>query len=192
MTKIYTKILERKKNYNSETKNILNLLSEKIDKAMFHVIKEDRKFEWFSIELVSENKNFLFIKGICQLQIGDVFVDNDERVLITDENLSIVGNVDINLVLPVKVIDDGTPLEIYDNIQIFYSLKNIMHSEKFQKLFEDERCVDYNFILDNMKNIDKIKPALIAGFDTNRMSEDQINNLSLYVLHNENIERIKH
>lgn len=120
--------------YESSTKKILELYSEKMIKALRLYSKTDKDIDLVNIDFYSTNQNFLTIHLTIALEVGDSLraVDN-EIITITEENHNKFKKDVIQLILPISVVEEGTSLEIYESIKEIDNFLAKYGVQSFQK-----------------------------------------------------------
>lgn len=186
MKDLLNKILYRNNNYISETSIIIECFADKLNKAMQHLIKDSRTFIWEDIDIIKENTNFAYLLGYCKLVLNDEIAYPDgTRVKITEENINDKGKTYVKIMLPINVLNDGTAIDIYESLKQYDQLKSVVSKEELEELIIEEKCETFSDIFKNDRLLARItRPALLAGFNTKNMSDEQVTKLAFFTLYN--------
>jgi len=123
---------KRDSEYKSTTKEILALYGDKLVKALRFYMKTERTIRIESIGFYSKNKNFIQLKFTTELLVGDKILASDgKRYELTEQNIKNFVSEQMDLYLPIKLVDVGTPVQIYDKIKFFDDFVKKYGPEKF-------------------------------------------------------------
>lgn len=104
--------------YESCTKKILELYSEKMIKALRLYSKTEKEIKLIDIDFYSTNKNFLTIKLTISMKVGDKLKTNSGEIIIVTEDMLKKTDVDeIQLIIPMAVVENESHMEIYESIK---------------------------------------------------------------------------
>lgn len=183
MTDILSLIEKRKEIYHQETKKIIALFEEKLNKAMQYMMKDDRAITWFSLETIPDLVDYVYLKGHFQTRLFDVLIINGEKVTITEEKLRENPNFLLKLMLPIKMLESGTSEDIYKAISDYMQLNRLTESDKLEEAIKNSKSENLSELMEDEQFIDEItRPKEFMGFDIENLSDEKIKQLMFSAL----------
>jgi hypothetical protein len=112
-------LLDKRTNeFDMLTNEIIGLFEDKLLKALRLFMKVDKHVKIESVAFYPNNRNFLSIAALPELKIGEtISLPNGKSQLLTSDNIRSFVSLPMKLVVPLKLIEEGTPIEIYDKLK---------------------------------------------------------------------------
>jgi len=108
---------KRTSEYESTTKEILELFQVNLVKALRHYSKTDKDIRLSEIQYYPNNKNFVVIDFVATFTIGDVIKTSDGTTYtVTEENIDSFQVEPIKIVLSIKAVETMNAIELCDYI----------------------------------------------------------------------------
>jgi hypothetical protein len=128
-------IEKRIKDHMQNTKDILGVYEEKLIRALRFFMKMDRDIQITSVYLFPKNPHF--VVNICKimLSIGDkVKLEDDKYLIVTAENQQQLPTNELQVILPTKLLEEGTAVDIHAQINIIDEFVGKHGLEVFKKV----------------------------------------------------------
>lgn len=126
---------KRLNDFYETTEAILSRYQDELIRAIRLFTKTGRDIIIESIHPYAANRNFIVHNVRIELHVGDKIRDVDgNAIVITEENKDTVVTNDMNLLVPVKLLDDNpSAVKIYENLKTIDSFISEHGEEKFYK-----------------------------------------------------------
>jgi hypothetical protein len=112
-------IEKRINDHIQNTKSILAVYEGNLIRALGFFLKMNRDIRITSVYLHPKNPNFLVNVCNVMLAIGDrLKLENGEYLIVTNENQHKLPTNELIIVLPIKILEEATAVQIYEQIKI--------------------------------------------------------------------------
>lgn len=123
---------KRNDEYKLITDQILALYQNKLIKALRFYMKTDKNIHITYLDFYYNNNNFIKLKFNSEFTVGDRIIATDGKTYnITTENISNFISEQLDLYLPLKVIETSNPVQICEKIIYYDNFIKNHGAEKF-------------------------------------------------------------
>lgn len=156
MDETIVELLEKRDNmFEALTQQITALFSEKLNKAVSIMMKEKRDTEWYSIEVLPDNKH-VRIHGLVEAKEGDTLNTEEGVSVMTSEQVANNPFFILKIIISIDALENGTAERIYTDIK---------------KVFDAEGEEGESFL---GINLDKETIQDLTGFDITDMEKELV------------------
>lgn len=181
MVEILKLLQERDKVAFEQSKIILKLIEEPLNKALQYFTKDARKIDWNAIDLIAEDK-FVYIYGFITVNLGETISNGGKLIQVDEQYLKENPINDIRIMLPIPVVEKGDPEEILDHLRIYWELTRVMSRQDIINVVHTMKLDSLRDILQNMTVLDRItKPKEFEGFNVENLSDFQVSQIKYFI-----------
>lgn len=163
---------KRVNDYLQTTKDILYRYEENLIRAIRFFTKTDKDIQITSLYLYPTNPNF--IVNVCKVYvtIGDKIKNHDGEIITVDEsNINTVPTNDMSIILPIKVLEDGNAIQMYDQLVYMENFVKNQGRERFERVLQSG-IASFDDLLD--ENNEELLEQLTDPVDIILKSLDEI------------------
>lgn len=177
---VITSILElRQRVYDTYTLKLLETYTPIFNNVAAIYFKTAADFKWIDVQQNTYTDKIIMLIGKASLKEGDSFLANGEL-----QNITQFTEIMVSIPLLISSIHQGDAQFISDQTSFIQLLSNTFEVSEITEIINSPEFMDSKSFYTNTffeKYLNRLtRPKNVGGFDTSKLTDDQIHNMFLY------------